>query len=126
MRTILVSATLVLAPVAATANDLIVEACERAAIHFHNVERVFRGATQSFPDLKPARVNMRYSTSEGGPASLSAALAGKKTAQWYPEAARCEFNSASKPLQITAFCSKDCVAKSRLEEIQALLTKDGF
>ncbi len=109
-------------PVAA--QDMKVEdVCQKVAKHLLMTETLHTGVIQSFPELKPPRARMTYSTRDG---------VEKKD---MVDTIECEFGATKAPFNLTRFCvSSTCYSaeeknpenKARFEEVKTLLGREGL
>lgn len=121
-KLILVLSLMVASPVAA--QELKVEdVCQKVAKNLLMTETLHVGVVQSFPELKPPRARMTYSTRDG---------VEKKD---MVDMIECEFGATKAPFKITRFCvSSTCYSadeknqenKARFEEVRTLLEREGL
>ena len=99
------------------------DVCQKVAKHLLMTETLHVGVVQSFPELKPPRARMTYSTRDG---------VEKKD---MVDTIECEFGATAAPFKITRFCvSSTCYSadeknpenKSRFDEVRTLLEREGL
>ena len=99
------------APQSAFADDsLVVETCKRAVAIWYMNDSPKIVEIQDFSNLKPPRARFRLDDLFGS-------------------TIRCKFKSATKPLQITEFCTlTTCMERGneRFDEVADLLKREGF
>ena len=121
-KLILVLALMAASP--AAAQELKVEdVCQKVAKNLLMTETLHVGVVQSFPELKPPRARMTYSTRDG---------VEKKD---MVDTIECEFGATKAPYKLTRFCvsstcytadDKNAENKARFEEVRTLLERDGL
>ncbi|MDQ0322560.1 hypothetical protein QO002_004766 [Pararhizobium capsulatum DSM 1112] len=108
----------------AAAQELKVEdVCQKVAKDLLMIETLHVGVVQSFPELKPPRARMTYSSRDG---------VEKKD---MVDTIECEFGATKPPFKLSRFClSSTCYSadekneenKARFEEVRTLLEREGL
>lgn len=121
-KLLLVLPLLVASPAAAQALK-VEDVCQKVAKDLLMTDTLHVGIVQSFPELKPPRARMTYSTRDG---------VEKKD---MVDVIECEFGATTAPFKLSRFCvSSTCYTaddknqenKSRFEEVRTLLEREGL
>jgi hypothetical protein len=111
--------------------ETIVDACERVAALEFGVDTVTSSDVHAFPELSPPRVRMRVAYSRTVESDPIAKVLGGEAGEVTTDAGQvmCRFDRAKKPFGLAHFecagmaCS---ISPERLEELQALMARDGY
>jgi len=102
------------AVIPASADELLVEACKQATMHWRMTKKLNVDVVQDFSNLKPARVRMQL-----------AGLMGNTVA--------CMFKSVTKPVGLVEYCTDagllyNCykAGEKRFDEVVELMRRDGY
>lgn len=123
MKTLLLILPLLAASPAAAQALKVEDVCQKVAKNLLMTDTLHVGIVQSFPELKPPRARMTYSTRDG---------VEKKD---MVDTIECEFGATTAPFKLKRFCvSSTCYSaeeknpenKSRFEEVRTLLEREGL
>ena len=110
MRYMLVVALILIGTSFASADELLVEACKRATMHWQMDKKLNVDMVQDFSNLKPPHVRML--------------LAGRISSM-----VSCTFSSTTKPVGLVEYCTElQCykAGEKRFDEVSALMRRDGY
>ena len=109
----------------------IVEVCQRAVALYLNVPELEGSNVHALPESQPPRVRItaRYVVKLDAVAATVRRLTGQPTTLDAETPFVCSFVQAVKPFGLTKLCHSDslgCIDKERLEELQVLLSREGY
>jgi hypothetical protein len=130
MRALAVLAAVTVPGLAVASDATIVDACKVASALYFDVQHVVAHEIQAFPELDPPRVRMRVSYPIAAN-DIAALLRGDDGPSMSDPTAylTCEFARASAPFGLSGFCPPagcGLITPARLEEIQALMARQGL